>query len=262
VVLYFGTGIRGRPVTAFQIFWPKAITTKEMDMIFTEELVRIMRNGFVAIVFAFAMSTTAFAQASSTAQPAAAESPSAVFQTVDNHKGNRIRVAPDADWGDYAVMRFSPSVYEPVNPEHGLKPGDSLKISAEFDASLHAQFPDTGHSDGLVLEVRPIITDVKRTSTLANVVSFAAVQAIVSYGAASVRYELFDVATGRQVGEISSERNARPWNVSPLHFVQNFESLGQSSVILKSDAKNLRKDLDRLAKLGKPSGTGGAVGLE
>jgi hypothetical protein len=262
VVLYFGIGIPGRLVTAFQIIWPKAITTKEIDMIFTEELNRIMKNGLAATVFAFAMSTTALAQAAATDQPAAAEAPSAAFRTVDNHRSNRIRVAPDADWAGYAVMRFTPSVYVPANPEHGLKPGDSLKVTAEFDASLHAQFLDAGHGEGPVLEVRPVITDVKRTSTLANVVSFAAVQAIVSYGAASVRYELFDAATGRQVGEISSERNARPWNVSPLHFVQNFESLGQSSVILKSDAKNLRKDLDRLAKLGKPSGTGGTAGLE
>ncbi len=231
-------------------------------MIFTKELNKMLRSGFVATVFALAMRAAAFGQAPATAQPTAAEAQTAAFQTIDNHKNNRIRVAPDADWAQYSVLRFAPSVYEPANPEHGLKPGDSLKVTSDFDASLHAQFPEAGHGDGPVLEVRPIITDVKRTSTLANVVSFAAVQAIVSYGAASVRYELFDVATGRQVAEISSERNARPWNVSPLHFVQNFESLGQSSVILKSDAKSLRKDLDRLAKLGKGPGTGGAAGLE
>ncbi len=233
-------------------------------MIFTKELNKVLRSSFGATAFALAIRSAAFGQAPTQSQPKAAEAPAParVFQTVDNHKSNRIRVVPGADWGEYTVMRFSPSVYAPSNPEHGLKPRDCLKVTADFDASLRAQFPNAGPDGGAVLEVHPVITDVKRTSTLANVVSFAAVQAIVSYGAASMRYELFDAATGRQIGEISSERNARPWNVSPLHFVQNFESLGQSTVILKSDAKNLRKDLGRLAKLGNASGTGGAAGLE
>ena len=110
--------------------------------------------------------------------------------------------------------------------------------------------------------MKPIITDIKRTNSLANLVSFAALQIVVSYGGASVRYDLVDEATGMRVGEITSFRRARPWNVYPWDLFKSFEALGQSSVILKSDARNLRRDLSRLSKLPvEPSG-GVAVGAE
>lgn len=83
----------------------------------------------------------------------------------------------------------------------------------------------------------------------AALVSFLAVQAPVSFGGISVRFELFDATTSTEVGEIDSRRNARPWNVYPWDFFQNFEKLWHSSKIAKRDACTIRKDLNRLQKL-------------
>jgi hypothetical protein len=185
-----------------------------------------------------------------------------LFQTIDKHKGNFIRVDPSANWAAYKTIRFAPAVYEPSNPRHQLKSSDAARITGTVNASLDAAFRHTPSSDGAVLEVKPVITDIKRLNPLANVVSFLALQVVVSYGSASLRYELVDPASGKEVGEISSRRNARPWNVYPWNFLQNFETLGHSSVIVKSDARNLRKDLARLAKLSPGQMVATASGAE
>jgi hypothetical protein len=169
---------------------------------------------------------------------------------IDKHPANLVRIAPDADWSSYKVVKLQPSTYEPSDPRHGLKPSDVAKVTATFDASLHTNLSGLTEGDGTALEIRPVITDIQRTNSLVNLASFIALRGlVVSYGAASVRYEICDAASGKKVGEITSRRHARPWNVMPWNIFQNFEALGQSSVILKSDAKNLHKDLNKLAQL-------------
>jgi hypothetical protein len=181
------------------------------------------------------------------------------FQTIDRCKGNLVRADLGAGWVGYTRIRFEPVAYEPSNPDRRLNPRDVSKISSIFAASLDSAFrKDSKYEpgNGTTVLVKPIITNVKRTNTLINLISFAAVQMPASYGAASVRYELVDEATGKQIGEITSSRSARPWNVYPWNLLQNFQALGQSSVILKSDAKSLRRDLERLSKL--PAAQSGA----
>lgn len=204
------------------------------------------KSNLAMTVALLALSLAAQAKGGCQMPPAAFSGVPETLVTLDKHKGNFVRFDADASWSAYRQLRFSPAVYEPSNPEHGLRARDEKKIRTRLDASLQRAFKNGGTDEGAALLIKPVITDVKRTSTLANVVSFAALQVVVSYGAASVRFELVDAATGRQVGEITSRRNARPWNVYPWDLFKSFEALGQSSVILQNDAKRLRKDLRRL----------------
>ena len=73
----------------------------------------------------------------------------------------------------------------------------------------------------------------------------------LSYGAASVHYQLVDAASGRLVADIDSVRHARPWNIPPWETLQSFRRLGQANVLLKTEARSLRKDLKRLARLSR-----------
>jgi hypothetical protein len=208
-----------------------------------------MLKRMTAVFVSSVLSLAASAQNSTTTPSAGAYDSPKVFRTIDSHKGNFVRVDPDTDWSRYAVYRFTPATYQPSNPRHSLTTRQIQKIEATVDASLQREFRHEAGRDGAVLDVKPVITDVKKVLPLVNLVSFLAVQAPVSYGGISVRYELFDAATGTQIGEIESKRNARPWNVYPWDFFQNFQRLGHSSLIAKRDACTVRKDLKRLPSL-------------
>ncbi len=171
------------------------------------------------------------------------------FRTIDARRKNQLRADMATDWGSYRYFRFEPVAYEPLKTDHKLSQRETAKVQTRLVTALDGAFANPQPDAGKVLVVKPVITDVKRTNALANMVSFAAFQIVVSYGGAGVRFDLVDAATGQKVGEMSSYRNARPWNVYPWDILESFKSVGQSSVILKSDAKLLRKDLQRLAKL-------------
>ncbi len=172
--------------------------------------------------------------------------PPVEWQTINHHKNNTIRVAGDIDFSHYKQIHIAASVYAPQNPREHLKPWQAQQTLATVDDSLQKMFR-AGDESSASLEIRPVVTGVKLLHPVVNVFSFVTIQAIVSYGAASIRYELWDTTTGKQVGEVLIDRHGRPWNVPLWHFLQNFEPLGHSSLLLASDAKKLRKDLVRLA---------------
>lgn len=171
------------------------------------------------------------------------------FQTVDKHASNLIRVDTHANWAGYQRFRLASAVYQPSSSRHPLNPDEMRRLQTAVDRSLQRTFRASTTADGPVLEVRPVITGLRRTNTLLNVLGFAAIQAPISFGGASIRCELFDTESGERIGVISCERAARPWNVYPWNALYNFQALGQGSVILKSDSKRLRKDLQRLGRL-------------
>jgi hypothetical protein len=210
---------------------------------------------FNAMMFAFAIaaSLTANAQVSPGEQPAL--SPSADFQTVNRHRSNLIKVDPNVDWSSYAVFVFTPATYEPSNPKRKLSPAQIEKLKSSVDASLKKAFASTAERDGRVLEVKPVITDVRRANLYVNLIAFAAIQAPVSYGAASVRYDLFDSESGALIGEVTSKRSAAPWNMYPWQMLQALQPVAHASTILKRDARMLRKDLERVAQLPVAQGT-------
>ena len=175
-----------------------------------------------------------------------AEGSNGALQTVDKHKSNTVKVDPDVEWAVYASIVPVPAVYDPSKPGRKLTEKQEEKVRAAVDTSLEATFPQAANRAGRVLEVRPVITEVRRALPWVNVLSFAAVQAPVSYGGASVRYDLFDAETGALVGEVASERCGAPWNIYPWQLLQAFQPVGHASTILKRDSKMLRKDLNRL----------------
>jgi hypothetical protein len=168
------------------------------------------------------------------------------FQTVDKHKNNTVRVDPGVEWAAYGSIVPMPAVYDPSKRGRKLTEKQEEKVRAAVDTSLEATFPQAANRAGRVLEVRPVITEVRRVLPWVNALSFAAVQAPVSYGGASVRYDLYDAETGVQVGEIVSKRCAGPFNIYPWQLLQAFQPVGHASTILKRDSKMLRKDLTRI----------------
>jgi hypothetical protein len=164
------------------------------------------------------------------------------FQDLDKSKGNNIRVDPRVDFTKYKHCVLAPSAYQPIDKGNRLNDQEVQQLKSKFDASLQKAFENEAAGDGPTLRVEPFITSLKLTDTAVNVVSFALIQMPLSYGAATVRFSLFDSVTGVMVAEVYSDRSARPWNVYPWNILHNFRANGQSSVILKSDAKRLRKD--------------------
>lgn len=177
-------------------------------------------------------------------RPASADRVATVvyFQDLDKSKGNNIRVDPRVDFTKYKHFVLAPSVYQPIDKRNRLNDQQVQKLTSQLDASLQKAFQNQTAGDGQTLRVEPYITSVKLTNTAVNVVSFALIQMPLSYGAASVRFALFDSVTGKMIAEMYSDRSARPWNVYPWNILQNFRGTGQSSIILKSAAKRLRKD--------------------
>jgi len=206
-------------------------------------------------VFVIALSYTGsigFAQVAASAKPEPRAS--SKFETIVAHRANHVEVDRKAPWNTYKLFKIVPAAYEPANSDHRLQPSEVEKVCRTVDNSLARALRDRSSTDDSTtntsgLQIKPIITEVKRTNTLANVISFLAFQVTVSYGAASVRFELVDTSTGKLVGEISSRRKARPWNVYPWDFYQSFTALGQSEAILRSDARRLRKDVNRVLGL-------------
>jgi len=201
-------------------------------------------NSLALVFCAFAVASQAQTTDGNSSKPATDS-----FKTVNKRASNLIRVNPQANWGSYGAYRLAPATYEPSGSKHLLEAWEVRRLEDVLDGSLGKTFKKQTAGEGPALEVRPILTDFKRTNTLLNVIGFAAIQAPISFGGASVRYELVDAASGDQIGVVSCQRNARPWNVYPWNVVQNFETLGQGSVILKSDSRRLRKDLELLAKI-------------
>jgi hypothetical protein len=202
-----------------------------------------------ALLVSSVLSLTVSAQSLIIAPSAANYDSPKTFRTFDSHKGNFVRLDPDTEWSQYVVYRFIPATYQPSSSRHPLTPRQIQKIESIVDASLQREFRQEAGRSGAVLEVKPVITDVRKVIPLLNLVSFLAVQAPVSYGGISVRYELFDAATGAQVGEIGSKRSARPWNVYPWNFLQNFQKLGHSSLLVERDARTVRRDLNRFPSM-------------
>lgn len=78
-----------------------------------------MLKPITAVLASFVLSLAVYAQSSNRALDAVT-SDSPAFHTVDPHKGNVVRIDPDADWSRYGVYRFSPAIYQPTSPRHSL----------------------------------------------------------------------------------------------------------------------------------------------
>jgi hypothetical protein len=209
-----------------------------------------------AILILFPGTLIAKAQTSSPAGPPPATSGAAhqsEFRVVARAKSNTIQVEPGTVWSNYQRYELEPSVYQPTVDCGCLSSRDLTKLTVALDTKLKSTFRKEIAGDGMTLKIRPAITSVKLTNTPLNVLSFAAIQAPVSYGAASVRFDLIDTGSGRKVGEVTSIRHAWPWNLYPWDVLSSFQPTGHSTLMLKRDAKRLKTDLAMLASQPKSS---------
>jgi hypothetical protein len=65
----------------------------------------------------------------------------------------------------------------------------------------------------------------------------------LSYGGATVRFDLIDNDTGETVGIVTSGRRGRPWNG-----FQGLRALGHSRVVLNGSAKRIKRVTDLVRK--------------
>jgi hypothetical protein len=63
----------------------------------------------------------------------------------------------------------------------------------------------------------------------------------LSYGGATVRFDLIDNDTGETIGVITSTRRGHPWNS-----LQGLTALGHTRVALNGSANGMRHDADHL----------------
>jgi hypothetical protein len=192
--------------------------------------------------------------------PAAGYAAQSEFRVISRAKSNTIQVNAATVWSGYQRVELQPSVYQPTAGCGRLSSRDVTKLTAALDTKLQSTFKKEIAGDGMTLQIRPSITSVALTNTPLNVLSFIAFQAPVSYGAASVRFDLIDEASGRKVGEITSARHAWPWNLYPWDLFRSFQPTGHSTLILKRDAKRLKADFAMLASQPKSPATQSATG--
>jgi hypothetical protein len=167
----------------------------------------------------------------------------ATWQLVDKSAGNYVCLKPGVAWGKYDQFQIEPSSYEPANSRESLKTEDAEKLTTFFDTKLHSFYKAQVPASGATLKIKPVITGVRRSRPIVNLIGFALVPVPLSYGGASVHYDLIDAASGERVGVVTGRRRGRPWNV-----FQSLSSLGHARLVLNGDAKRIKRDTDELPR--------------
>jgi hypothetical protein len=217
----------------------------------------------VAILILFPGTFIAQAQTNSPVGPAPGASDAggqSGFRVISRAKSNTIQINAGTVWSGYQRFELQSSIYQPTADCGCLSSHDITRLTDALDTKLKSTFKKEIAGDGMTLQIRPSITSVRLTNTPLNILSFLAIQAPISYGAASVRFDLIDEASGRKVGQITSVRHAWPWNLYPWDVLSSFQPTGHSMLILKRDAKRLKIDFAILASQPKSSTTQSSTG--
>jgi uncharacterized protein DUF3313 len=106
-------------------------------------------------------------------------------------------------WGKYDQFQNEPSSYEPANSRESLKTEDAEKLTTFFDTKLQSFYKAQVPASGATLKIKPVITGVRRSRPIVNLIGFALVPVPLSYGGASVHYDLIDAASGERVGVVT-----------------------------------------------------------
>ena len=162
-----------------------------------------------------------------------------VHKSTDNY----VCVKPGVDWTRYTRFQLEPSSFAPADKREALKEEDERKVTTFFDAKLQASFNDQQTEDGPSLRIKPTITAVRRSRSALNAIGIMLIRIPLSYGGATVRFNLIDNDTGETVGIVTSSKRERRWNG-----FQGLRALGHSRVVLNGSAKRIKHDTDLLWK--------------
>jgi hypothetical protein len=162
-----------------------------------------------------------------------------VHESTDNY----VCVKPGVEWARYTRFQLEPSSFAPTDKREALKEEDERELTTFFDAKLQASFNDPQAEDGPSLRIKPTITAVRRSKTALNAIGIVFVRIPLSYGGATVRYDLIDNETGETIGIVTSSRRGRPWNG-----FQGLRAFGHSRVVLNGSAKRVKRNADLLRK--------------
>lgn len=163
-----------------------------------------------------------------------------IWTLVDASKSNHLCVNPKIDWRTYDGVQIEPATFVPGASTKPLKPEEVQKLTAYLDIRLKDAYKN--HPTGATsLSIKPTITDTKRSKPPVNVVGMLAVHMVLSYGGASILYDIADAKTGETIAVLTDTRKGRFYDIP-----EGLSSLGHSRVVLKRSAKQLRKNTDRL----------------
>jgi hypothetical protein len=176
--------------------------------------------------------------------PCSAEDNNRVDWTlVDKSTDSYVCVKPGVEWARYTRFQLEPSSFAPTDKREALKQEDERKLTTFFDAKLQASFNDQQAGDGPSLRIKPTITAVRRSRSALNAIGVMLIRIPLSFGGATVRFDLIDNDSGETVGIVTSSRRGRPWNG-----LQGLRALGHSRVVLNGSAKRIKRDADILRK--------------
>jgi len=167
------------------------------------------------------------------------------WRLLDKSASNRVCLKPGVEWGKYRRIQLEESSYEPGNSANPLKAPEAKALVAYFDVRLRSAYGDNNHTNHAELKIVPVISDIRRSRPLINLIGFALAPVPLTYGGASVRFDLIDAKSGETIGVVTGRRRGRPWNI-----FQSLTSLGHARVVLDSSAKRLKQDTDRVASEG------------
>jgi hypothetical protein len=192
-------------------------------------------------------------------QPACTADPSQqkpAWQLIDKSSSNCVYVKPGVEWVKYVQFEIEPVSYEPAESQKQLSDKDVRKLTTFFERRLRSSYKDRPVGNGATLKIKPVITGIKRSKSILNALAFPLSPFPVSYGGASVHYDLIDGASGEVVGVVTIRRRGRPWNS-----LQGVRSLGHAQVVLTANAKRIKRDTDGLTKSTLPSQASTSSGM-
>lgn len=165
------------------------------------------------------------------------------WMVIRESKDHYVCVKPGVEWARYTRFQLEPASFKPTDQREALKEEDERKLTTYFDAKLQASFNDQQAGTGPSLRIKPTIMGVRRSRSGLNAVGMVLVRIPLSYGGATVRFDLIDNETGETVGFVAGGRRARPWNG-----FQGLKALGHSRVVLNGSAKQIKREADLLRK--------------
>lgn len=168
--------------------------------------------------------------------------PACDWQVITAKKNNFVCAKTDVDWSRYEHIVVTSVDVAPANLKKPLTEKQTEQLRKALAASMTRQFGDaeTGAA-GHTLNVRATITGVERSNIALNIISLAAIQAPLSFGSATMNFELADGDSGETLAELTLRGRGRVYEVIP-----SVKAVGHAQKAAGRAPKQVGQDIDAL----------------
>jgi hypothetical protein len=157
---------------------------------------------------------------------------------------NIVCTVPNVDWSTYGRLEIESVSMASANLKKPLSEHQVQFLKTALQNWLNKQFAKQSEATGRgarPLKIRATITEVRRTNAILNAVTLAAIQTPVSFGGASVHFELIDDLEDGKVCEVILRGSGRIYEVFPGPM-----TLGDSKNVLSRASRQVRKEIEML----------------